>query len=249
MQVFLSKMLFIAGLISLFFIYEFAYANFSADEVSNNPHGSPIGSEEINRNILQTYSDDLTFWFNFRHYDAGGSSRDIEQCGNRGIKFAPLNYWTPYIRVNTDDGWGGCLLQFALTDPKSKFPNLKLFVDFQPDSGRHSTQCPVPGKREILPLKNGPDWSNAIELQMDNKRGGCKLIFSMENSTDDLKWHIEVWPDDVGIDQCPTPTKGPHTPNAPNWFWEVTPKKSQAIILDTNGKWGGCQMRWRLTNK
>lgn len=213
--------------------------------VLESSEGSPVGTEETNLAIRGQLLNLPTFWMNFRFYDAGGNSRDAGQCGLTGIKSGPLGIWTGYVRVNTDDGWGDCILQFAITDPSKLFPYLKMYVDVQPSKGARPDQCPVPGEREILPTQVGPDWSKEIYLSMGSPPGGCELTFRLENPTKDVQLHLEVWPDDEGIRQCPTPTRGPRTPDVPEYFI-VAPGSPKAIVLDTDGRWGGCMLRFRL---
>jgi hypothetical protein len=224
------------------------YAQVQTEQINKilqAPEGVSVGSEDVNATIRGQLTAAPTFWMNFRFYDAGGNPRDAGQCGLTGTKNGPLGIWTGYIRVNTDDGWGDCILQFAITDPSRLFPHLKMYVNIQPSNGARSDQCPVPGEREILPTQVGPDWSKEIYLNMGNPLGGCELTFRIENPTKDIQLHLEVWPDDEGVGQCPTPTRGPRTPNAPEYF-TVAPGNPKAIVLDTDGRWGGCMMRFRL---
>lgn len=241
--------------ITLFFLFFGSLFAQQTEQITGilSKEGLPIGSEEINRQIRSSLSNDPSFWVNFRFFEVGGGSRDSYQCGLTGVKQAALGMWTEEIRINTDDGWGGCILQFAIVDPMRQFPKLKMYVDYQPTATRNKNtnagQCHPSGKREILPTKLGPDWgSGEIFMNMDGRDGGCALTFEIQNDTDDIELHIQFFPDDDGIYQCPDPTRSDRTPGKPEYH-VATKTKPLTIVLDTDGGWGGCRMKFRLARK
>jgi len=226
---------------------------FTIDQIQSK-YGASTGEEPFNRLIRAYLSNIPTFYVNFLFFEPANDSRAVYQCEKLGIHPAQIGSWTEEIRINTDEGYGGCLLRFAIVDPQSQLPQLKMYVDFQPVPTRgknppNSGECNPPGKREYIPTKNAPDWNvEPIYLNMDNRDGGCALTFELQNSTDDIELHIKVWPDDVAIHQCPTPTRSERTPSSPDYF-VVTRTQKQTIILDTDGQWGGCRMQFRLFKK
>ena len=206
---------------------------------------SPVFSQQ-GRNAVS-----LGIWFG--HYEAGGSSRGAGQCernpGNNPL-WTRFNDWTPWFRVNTDDDWGGCIFQFGILDPYDAYPGLSMSVDFQywrggDKPGQNPSpsdlmQCPNPGVRDVPRTQQSGDLSSWIFLDMDNRLGGCQLTFMLERAPF-LKLQIEMYPDDEDVWQCPSnPVQ-----NTPRLF-QASAGNPVTIIFDTDNRYGGCKVRFRL---
>lgn len=67
--------------------------------------------------------------------------------GATGVHWAKLGDWTPEIRINADDGWGGCRQTFALLDPTNRLADLTMKVTFAAAPNSDAGQCGDPGER------------------------------------------------------------------------------------------------------
>lgn len=228
-------------------------------ELSGNKEGLATGSEAqhlMERNlespVTGLYPRGVALGVGFGLLDRDGNDRDKYQCYYLQPQpanpiFTALNNWGSWFRINTDDGWGGCWLTFAVLDPDNKYQNLRMTVDFQfwnptnkvPNS-HDLQQCPNPGVRPIWRTANVPDFSRPILLDMDSRLGGCMLTFTLEGAPT-LKLQLEMYPDDEGVSQCPDNT----VMNVPKLF-EASVGKPFTIRFDTDGRWGGCVVRLRL---
>jgi hypothetical protein len=160
------------------------------------------------------------------------------------VHWAKLGDWTSPVRINTDDGWGGCQQRFALMDPTNRLADLKLSINFRASAGADAGQCGEPGEREIIRTATQPAWSRAYRIDTDSRAGGCDWTISVAGRND-VEVRVKFYPDDQGIGQCGNPTKSSYTPNAPEYH---TAKVNASVTLgfNTDGQWGGCEFSLQL---
>ncbi|HVT48349.1 MAG TPA: hypothetical protein VHD57_11220 [Vicinamibacterales bacterium] len=214
----------------------------SAQDRFQSPQGDSIGDESLNR--LEALSHEgvpilgQKFW-----YDDHGAAY---QCGgSTGISWARLGDWTPDVRINTDDGWGGCLQSFALLDPSNSLSNLKLTIDFSAAPDSDAGQCGEAGEREIIKTATQPAWSRPYRIDTDSRKGGCRWTMSMSGRSD-IEVRVKFFPDDQGVGQCgENQTRGPYTPNRPEYLIAKA-GEPLTLDLDTDGRWGGCVFSLQL---
>lgn len=203
-----------------------------------------VAAESEADHLLKRYPAGLALGVSFGHADAGGASRGAHQfyyLNNReNPVWAALNNWTPQFRVNADDDWGWCSLSFAILDPRNEYPNLKVYADFEPSRGADAGQCQNTGEYLIHRTSTEPNFGRVMILNMDSRPGGCEITFRLEGAPA-VKLQLEIYPDDDGVGQCPdNPVK-----NTPKLF-EASVGNPLKIRLDTDGRYGGCVLKFRL---
>lgn len=166
-------------------------------------------------------------------------TRDHYQCqGATGSTWAIMGDWLGYVRVNTDDGWGGCVQQFAMLDPLSRYPGLRVSINFVPTSGADAGQCGGEGSRDIDIRATQVTWTPPMRINTDSRPGHCNQTWTVAGR-DDVGVEIIFYPDDEGKDQCMNAAY-PDKPHLAKLGQPVT------IGLNTDNNYGGCQLSYRL---
>jgi hypothetical protein len=160
----------------------------------------------------------------------------IEQCnklayGEKIIGAAAE--WSPVIRVDTDNRDGGCEHDIAIVDPTGELKGLEISINFFPDD--YASQCKNPGYRTIPINSKLKDvkFVKPMIYDMDNEPGGCQQVYSLKGRNDVM---LEVkFEGDDDWSQCEN--YGTH---------KVVVAKDAQIRLDTDQRWGGCRLSYRL---
>jgi hypothetical protein len=171
----------------------------------------------------------IAFYQNF--YGDG----DLGQCNALayGIVGAPVEDWTPPIRIDTDNSPGGCYQQLGILDPNKELAGVSLTVDFEPDG---VGQCDIPGSRTIPITQSSLTWSSAYRIDADNRPGGCQQKFTL-SGPDVISFDVYYVADgDPG--QCGNP--GEHT---------ITTGQSVTLRIDTDSRPGGCRQQFRIRKR
>jgi hypothetical protein len=103
-----------------------------------------------------------------------------------------------------------------------------------PTGGGNDAQCGSPGQYDV-PTNAG--FGNNIIVDTDDSAGGCYLTFSIAGRDDaalDVQWYADT---DNG--QC-----GNNLPQGE--YWTVSSGQSITLLDDTDGRPGGCNLRFRL---
>jgi hypothetical protein len=145
--------------------------------------------------------------------------------------------WSPYIKIKTDSRTGGCLHRFSIVDTGSRLSDLFISVSFWGDGD--ATQCGNPGTHDLPRLTRDPvrdtvaDWTPALKIDSDQRRGGCHLKWQLRGRTD-VALDIDFVPDGEA-EQCGN--AGPVS---------VTSEVSADFRVKTTDQPGGCLLRFRL---
>jgi hypothetical protein len=175
----------------------------------------------------------------FRETPGGNSG----QCGRAASPYAwqgtIVDVWSRPIRIDTDNRAGGCNQMFGIYDPTGSLAGLQISVTFSGDQG----QCWNQGTRTIWPSTSFPPlvvdptswsgWTSSYTIDADNRGGYCIQTFTV-SGRNDISLDIDYQADgDAG--QCWP--RGQHV---------ATAGRPVTLYIDTDGRGGGCQQRFRL---
>ncbi|MCO5978109.1 hypothetical protein [Ideonella oryzae] len=208
------------------------------DKQRSSPEGRSSGSEIDNSLGLLIDQQEVVLHQDFRFNDR----RDEYQCqGAMGRTATRINDWTPPIRINTDGGWGGCTLAWAITDPKNTLKDLKIKIGYSYGNGQATGECGTPSESNIEITKIQPSWMPKLQIDTDDRPSWCNLRFEIEGRND-IELNVKFFADDSGVDQCKNrlPADKWHT---------VKAGQPLTIGLDTDGRYGGCQLSLRISKK
>lgn len=165
----------------------------------------------------------------------GKKGDDAAQCGGAKQQWAAMPNWSTPIRLDTDGRRGGCLLGFGLQDPSGVVPGLDITYQWTPTGGGNDAQCGAPGQYTV-PTNVG--FGSNIIVDTDDSAGGCNLVFSVDGR-DDVALDVQFWADTEN-GQC-----GNALPQGQ--FWRAKSGQSVTLLDDTDGRPGGCELQFRLS--
>jgi hypothetical protein len=226
------------------FLCSISMASFGADTAKKGGASKPRVGTESSMLAKALSLPQIKFFQMFWKWDVGYTY----QCqGALGEQFALLNDWLPRIRINTDNGWGGCYQTFGIVDPSNALAHYTFSIDWEPEPGADAGQCGNPGKRNI-PIVGHPTpayFTPPIDINTDDRKLGCTQTWSITPdatvTTSDYEIDLLFYPDDEGIGQC-----GGTTASDPGSPITVKAGSSVTITIDTDGRYGGCQFSARL---
>jgi hypothetical protein len=171
-----------------------------------------------------------------RFYADGDGGQCQGATGNRAVA---LGTWTPTMVVDTDNRGGGCFQQLAVFDPTGALAGTTLRADFAPTPGADAGQCGGAGSR-IIPIVGAvagawSTWSDGYRIDTDSRGGGCELTLRVEGRADvvmDVSWQPTAGADAGQCQRAGT--------------WSAFVGHPATIVLDTDGRSGGCQQSLRL---
>lgn len=151
-----------------------------------------------------------------------------------GLIISRADRYSPPIRIDTDGRKGGCLYRIGILDTAGSLAqtDFKLNLSFYADGD--AGQCGNQGTFDVPVSTSNAQISltHAIVMDMDNRPGGCQMIWTVEGRSAVLD--VKFIPDgDPG--QCGNP--GIHTASDGN---------PVRIRLDTDDRLGGCRLSLRL---
>ena len=148
------------------------------------------------------------------------------QCAGPTQQWVAAGSWSTPIRIDADGRTGGCLLAFGVQDANVGFTYRWV------TTGGNPVQCGNQG------LYNAPETTPAtfgsrIRINTDDRGGGCFLILALESAS----WLIDVfYLADGNAGQC----GGSVTAATVSTFSPVQ------LVVDTDGRTGGCNLQLRL---
>lgn len=168
------------------------------------------------------------------------------QCAGRMGEFTtPFGALSDAIKFDTDNREGGCEYRLAIIDPDAILAarQWQLSVIFTPQG--HIGQCKYPGTRavpivgsiqEAIDAWTRPPWREPILIDTDDRVGGCVLEFQISGPDSARSPVLDItYVSDGGPEQCP---------QAGEKFAALG--HPAAMIIDTDGRPGGCLMQLRL---
>ena len=196
-------------------------------------HGLTLGDDRLDALAPTT----VMLYHNFYHDDVRGGGQCSGATGARAVR---LGDWLPFVRMDMDNQWGGCIQQFAITDPMQQLTGLVVNIDFRSMQGADGNQCGNAGSRPVPITATSVDWSYPMRLDTDDRVGGCSQTWSLSGRSD-IAIELQFFPDDSGVGQCAPP--GPHNGTT---ILRVLPNQPVTLGINTDGRYGGCQFRARL---
>lgn len=163
--------------------------------------------------------------------------------------WAPINTWTRYLAIDTDDRLGGCSLWFGLNNADGSLNGMQLSYTYTVNPGGDAGQCQyqssTPRPIRYFPLAmDWPVWIDPpIGLHTDDRHGYCNLKLSMSGRNDiglDVRyWYVEG----TTSSQCINASQA-----SPQQFWTVRTDHPVEIGLNTDDSGGACFLAFRLRN-
>ena len=229
--------------ITYFIIFTSSCAAQAQDSSTIERHKGMRAGTELSMMADAVRLPQVKLFQSFTKYDDG----DLYQCqGAVGAQFALLNDWLPLIRINTDNGWGGCLQTFGILDPSNALAHYTFAIDWQPEPSADSSQCLNSG-RHVIPITANNTvlyMTPPIKIDTDDRRGGCAQTWSVAVDSPAIKpdYVIDIlfYPDDQGVDQCRNTASDPGSPLTARVGSPVR------IVIDTDSRYGGCRFSARL---
>ncbi|MCX5199829.1 hypothetical protein OOK31_39175 [Streptomyces sp. NBC_00249] len=160
------------------------------------------------------------------------------QCGGRtGEQWHLDENWTEAIRFDTDSRPGGCRLAFGIYDPEDDLAGASVTYTFQSSPGGNPAQCGNQGTHQ-MPIQRTRTFGPSIRIDTDNRPGGCKLTFALSSP---FRMGISVdYSSDGNRGQCGNALPSPGFPSP------VDNSRAVTIDIDTDDRFGGCQLQLRL---
>ena len=152
--------------------------------------------------------------------------------------------WSQAFRDDTDNRGGGCRYQWRIEAQGSINPNLHYRLCFRETEG--SSQCQ--GTRSSCTgWSPTPSWTSHFRDDTDNRGGGCKYAWKIEQRTPPEQKKIEVcrvcFKETEGSSQCQGNRRSCSG-------WSTTGIKNPSWTLpfrdDTDNRGGGCAYYWYL---
>ena len=172
-----------------------------------------------------TCTDGVMFLENFVANGDGG------QCGGAtGFQIAPMGAWTSNVVIDADNRSGWCEQQLGVYDPTGTLSGLSMSMNFFGNGD--ANQCVFSGLHTI-PVSGSMQLSSAIGMNTDSRPGGCWQVFSLGGRSD-VVLDVQFLPNGDG-GQCG---------NAGTFT--VSSSNSVSVLIDTDGRAGGCTERFRL---
>lgn len=207
------------------------FSIFSISAIANEATTSDPGLLAISkRKPVITHN----FWHDDE--DKNNPGRYGYQCGNQGIQYTPFGDFSQRIRINTDNGWGGCQLAFGIVDPTGEYKDIQVQVSFESTDPR-SYECGNVNQYMIPVTAETERRTPYFRLNTDDGPAECKLTFSVLSEGTELD--LEFFPDDKGVDQCRNAT-------APGQWHTAKLGHPVTLGINTHSGFGGCQFSYRL---
>jgi len=166
---------------------------------------------------------------------------DDTQCeGQWGPQFAEINNFTPDVRVNTDNRSGGCFQRFSVIDPNDLLAGLDIRMEFGPvgaDTGECESTFGIPATIKLTRVKDVPGWTAQIRINTDDRpEQGCYQKWTFVDGPPGYAFDI-AYRADGDLGQCGNTTGSYH---------RIKKGDSVTIVFNTDGRPGGCWLRYRL---
>jgi hypothetical protein len=168
-------------------------------------------------------------------YEKFVGDADISQCNGRayGKIVTAYDHWSSPIRIDTDNRSGGCLFKLAVIDPHDLLRGWGISLFFEPtgDPG----QCGGIGAHDVQKVRfeGQITSSDTLRFDTDDRPGGCRLRFRVSGRGPALAIYFVA--DDTGSGQCGNPG-----------VQVVQPGEEKSILIDTDQRYGGCVLQFRL---
>lgn len=202
------------------------------------------GSGSIDDRIQEHLRNGRAVWLHHFWFD---DQRDTYQCaGATGIHVAALGDWSRPIRINTDSGWGGCRLRFAIVDPletsnPQSLTRVRFTIEFGPEPGVNRAACEGPqGAVEIPVTRTSPTYTQAIRINTDSGANNrpCYLTLGVEEripTAPPVEMRVRFYADGTGANQC-------GNASGPARWHVVTPGNPVTLGMNTGSEDGGCML-------
>lgn len=162
---------------------------------------------------------------------------DASQCIGPMQQRAALGFWTVPIRFDTDGRRGGCALSFGIEDAGNSFPGMSFTYRWEPTPGGDAAQCGNSLGTFPIPISTLLRFGPNVEVDTDDRRGGCNLTFTMAGRNDivlDVQFSASGDPN-----QCINQVQQ-------DQFRTVSPGIPVTVGIDTDSRPGGCDFALRL---
>jgi hypothetical protein len=176
----------------------------------------------------------LPTFFGVRASDEGGNG----QCVGSATGVWTVNPTpTTSVRLDTDNRPGGCQLSFGIGDLDGGLAGLDITYQLLPGYDSRAGQCGTNWGVNHIPIGPSFTFGPDVRVDTDNRPGWCELTFA-RTGRPDVVFEVKFTAEN-GTGQC-------GNTNSNDWQ-AVPPGQSVMLIIDTDGRAGGCGLEFRLT--